>query len=163
MARNVLFFIGLLFCVVVFQALLADIISIGLARPDIILVLLVWLTLTKDLTWGMSFGFAAGLFEDSHSPQLLGLGALLKIASALAVFLISHRVRTDSLVIRIAVVAGVVILHDLIYFLVAFSFDARLDAMILVNIIIPSALYTSIIAAGVLYLSDKRLTLRFES
>ncbi len=163
MARNILFFILLLFCVVIYQALLADIVSIGLARPDIILVFLVWLTLTRDLTWGVAFGFAAGLLEDSHNPQLLGLGALLNVLSALAVFLVSHRVRTDSLVIRIAMVIGVVVLHDMIYSLVAFSFDIHLDIMILFNTIIPSALYTSLIAAGVMYLSQRRLTLRFES
>lgn len=163
MARNIFFFTGLLFCVVLYQALLADIISIGFARPDIILVFLVWLTLNKDLSWGISFGFAAGLLEDSHNPQLLGLGAMLKIVCALSVFLISHRVRTDSLVIRIAVVAAVVVVHDLIYFLVAFSFNPQLDAMILVTTIIPSAVYTAFFAAGVLYLSERRLTLRFES
>jgi len=163
MIRHVAIFILLIIVVIAYQTLLADLISIGLARPDLILIMIVWLTLTRDLTWGVSFGFAAGLLEDSLSPQLLGLGAILKVLAAVAVFLTSHRVRTDSLIIRILLVAAVVAAHDILYFLVAYSFDAHLEFMTLINTIIPSAIYTSIIAAGMLYLSERKLTLRFES
>lgn len=163
MTRKVIAFIALILIAVLYQTLLADQISIGFARPDIILILIVWLTLTRDLTWGVVFAFVAGVLEDSHSPQFMGLGAFLKIACTLAVFILSHRVRTDRLAIKILMVIAVVILHDILYFLIAYSFDLSVELSTLHSSIIPSALYTSVIAAGVLYLSERQITIRFES
>ncbi len=163
MARDILAFLGLLLVAIVYQTLLAKAITIGTARPDIVLVMIVWLTLTRDLSWGVSFAFVAGIFEGSFSPQLLGLGAFLKIALAVAVYVVSSTVRTDSLLIRIGLVAAVVIVHDTIYFLVAYSFDVRLELLVLLHTIIPSAVYTSAVAAAVLYLSERQLTIRLES
>lgn len=163
MVRDILLFLGLILVVLFYQTLGVDVVNIGLARPDLIIIIIVWLTLTRDLTWGVAFGFGAGILLDSQSPQFLGLGALLKVFAAIAVFLISHRVRTESLVIRIGLVAGVVTAHDILYFLVVYSFDPHLELITLLNMIIPSALYTSLVAAGVLYLSERQLTIRFES
>jgi len=163
MARRILYFLALIFSVIIYQTLIADLVSIRLARPDIILVIIVWLTLTRDLSWGVSFGFAAGILEDSHHPQFLGLGAFLKIAAAIAVYLTSHRVRIDSLPIRIAVIAAVVTAHDILYFLVVYSFNIHLEFITLFNTIIPSAIYTSVVAAGVLYLSERQLTIKLEA
>jgi rod shape-determining protein MreD len=163
MLRDTLIFLGLLLIVLVYQTIGVDIVNIGLARPDLIIVVIVWLTLTKDLAWGVAFGFAAGMLLDSQSPQFLGLGAFLKVLAAVAVFLISHRVRTEGLVIRIGLVGGVVIVHDVLYFMIVYSFNPRLELISLLNMIIPSALYTSIVAAGVLYLSERQLTIRLES
>ncbi len=161
--RKILMFVGLVLSVIVYQTLLADLLTVDSARPDLILVLIVWLTLTRDLTWGVSFAFLAGILEDSHTPQFLGLGAFLKIAGAVAVYLISHRVRTDRLIIRVGMVAAVVLAHDILYFLVAYSFDVQLELATLLHSIIPSAAYTSVIAAVVLYLAEKQLTIKFES
>jgi rod shape-determining protein MreD len=163
MAREVLTFLGLGLCVIVYQTLVADSISIGTVRPDLVLVIIVWLTLTRDLSWGVSFAFLAGVFEDSYSPQFLGLGAFLKIAGAVAVYVVSSRVRTDRLLIRVGMVAGVVVTHDILYFLVAYAFDVQLELLALIRTIIPSAVYTSALAAAVLYLSERRLTIRLES
>jgi rod shape-determining protein MreD len=162
-SRKVLVFVGLILCVIVYQALLADRIMVGSSRPDLILVLIVWLTLTRDLTWGVSFAFLAGILEDSHTPQFLGLGAFLKIAGAVGVYMISHRIRTDKLIIRIGMVAAVVFAHDILYFLIAYSFDVQLEFATLLHTVIPSAAYTSVIAAVVLYLAERQLTIRFES
>jgi rod shape-determining protein MreD len=162
-SRKLLMFVGLVLCVIVYQTLLADLLTVGSARPDLILILIVWLTLTRDLTWGVSFAFLAGIIEDSHTPQFLGLGAFLKIAGAVAVYLISRRVRTDRLIIKIGMVAAVVLAHDILYFLVVYSFDVQLGFATLFHTIIPSAAYTSVIAAVVLYLAERQLTIKFES
>ena len=162
-SRKILMFVGLVMSVIVYQTLLADLLIVGSARPDLILVLIVWLTLTRDLTWGVSFAFLAGIFEDSHTPQFLGLGAFLKIAGAVAVYLISHRVRTDRLIIRIGTVAAVVLAHDILYFLVVYSFNVQLEFETLLHTIMPSAAYTTVIAAVVLYLAERQLTIKFES
>ncbi len=162
-SRKLLMFVGLVLSVIVYQTLLADLLTVGSARPDLILILIVWLTLTRDLTWGVSFAFLAGIIEDSHTPQFLGLGAFLKIAGAVAVYLISRRVRTDRLIIKIGMVAAVVLAHDILYFLVVYSFDVQLGFATLFHTIIPSAAYTSVIAAVVLYLAERQLTIKFES
>ncbi|MCK4655408.1 MAG: rod shape-determining protein MreD [candidate division Zixibacteria bacterium] len=162
-SRKLLMFVGLVLKVIVYQTLLADLLTVGSARPDLILILIVWLTLTRDLTWGVSFAFLAGIIEDSHTPQFLGLGAFLKIAGAVAVYLISRRVRTDRLIIKIGMVAAVVLAHDILYFLVVYSFDVQLGFATLFHTIIPSAAYTSVIAAVVLYLAERQLTIKFES
>ena len=60
-------------------------------------------------------------------------------------------------------VVAVVVLHDIFYFLIAYSFDLNVELSTLYSSIIPSAMYTSVIAAGVLYLSERQLTIRFES
>ena len=163
MAKDILSFIGLLLGTVVYQTLLADAITIGTSRPDLVLVIVVWLTLTRDLSWGVSFAFLAGIFEDSYSPQFLGLGAFLKIAVAFAAYLVSGRVSTDTLLIRIGMVAAFVMMHDVLYFLIAYSFDVRLELLVFLHTIIPSAVYTSAVASALLYLSERKLTIRFES
>jgi rod shape-determining protein MreD len=163
MIRQVIYMMGLLLCVIIFQTLLAGPISIGHARPDVVVIMIVWLTITRDLTWGLAFGFTAGLLQDSHSSSLFGLGALLKTLSAVAVFLVSNRVRTDSLLIRVGIATGAVLIHDLFYHIIAFNFDMNLVLINLVNIILPSAIYSAAVSAMIFYLSGRRLVLRFES
>lgn len=163
MARKTVIFVGLLLAVIIYQTLLADLIMLGTARPDLIIVLIVWLTLTRNLMWGVTFAFAAGVLEDSHYPHYLGLGAFLKLGAAVGVHFLSHRVRTEGLFVRIIMVIGVVIAHDILYFFVVYAFDPQLEIIALLNTIIPSAIYTSIIAAFVLYLSERKLSITLES
>ena len=60
-------------------------------------------------------------------------------------------------------VAAVVLAHDILYFLVVYSFDVQLEFTTLLYTIIPSAAYTSVIATVVLYLAERQLTIKFES
>jgi rod shape-determining protein MreD len=163
MAKYVLTFIAMIFAVVLFQTLFADLVTIGFARPDLIIVITVWLTLSKDLLWGSAFAFSAGFLEDSHNPDFLGLGALVKVLSAIVIYLVSHRVRTDSYAVRIGMIAVVAFVHDIIYFFVVYAFDPHLGLLSIVNTILPSAAYTAFVGAGILYLSERRLVVKFEA
>ncbi len=55
-----------------------NILRIGGAKPDIVLIIVVWLGLVKGPDTGCSSGFLFGLFEDVDSYMNLGSNALTK-------------------------------------------------------------------------------------
>lgn len=85
-------------CAIVFQTSdLLEFIKIGDAKPDLILILVVWLGLVKGSDVGCFSGFFFGLFEDASSGMSLGSNALTKTILGFFCGLTGKRLYTQSL------------------------------------------------------------------
>jgi rod shape-determining protein MreD len=156
-------FAALVILAIIFQTFFASLISIEKVMPDIFVILVVYLTLTKSLTYGALFGFIAGIAESSSDPYLFGLSALLKVLLAMIVFMFSTRLRLESNFARILVVFISVIVHNTFYYLTAFGLDIQLVLYSAMKYALLDAVYSAVIAVILVYLSVRKLTLKFEA
>lgn len=70
---------GIFLITMVVQIYLAQYIAIGSIRPDFVLVFLVFISARYGRTWGILWGFMAGLMQDATgSLSVLGANALAK-------------------------------------------------------------------------------------
>ncbi|GAF98244.1 unnamed protein product [marine sediment metagenome] len=156
-------FAALVILAVIFQTFFASLISIEKVMPDIFVILVVYLTLTKSLTHGAIFGFISGIAESSSDPYLFGLSALLKVLLALIVFVFSTRLRLESNFARVVVVFISVVAHNTFYYLIAFGLDIQLVMYSTMKYALLDAVYSAVIAVILVYLSVRKLTLKFEA
>ena len=156
-------FAALIILAIIFHTFFASLIAIDKVMPDIFVILVVYLTLTQSLTLGISFGFAAGLIESSADPALFGLSALLKVILAFTVFIFSTRLRLESNPARLIVVLLSVAVHNLVYYLIAYSVDIELVMNVTVKYVLLEAVYSTLITVILIYFSERKLTLKFEA
>lgn len=97
MIRRWLFSIFIVGFLVVIQSTWLDIIMINGVKPDLSLIVVVYLAFQNPGLQGQSIGFVAGLIQDTISMAPLGLNALLKTSIALVANLLSGKFYIDKL------------------------------------------------------------------
>ena len=102
----------------VVQTSLLRYVSIGGIRPDLVLIIVVYLGLVKGPDMGSLGGFFFGLFEDAFSGTFLGPNALSKTIIGFLCGLVGKRLYTQSflshaLCISIGTVVDVVLLSSI--------------------------------------------------
>jgi len=163
MLTRVAIFAALVILAIIFQTFFAGLIAIGKVMPDIYIILVVFLTLTHGLAYGAAFGFASGLIESSADPYLLGLSALLKVLLAMMIFLLSARFRLETQLARILVVVLAVAVHNVLYYTAAYGANIQLTLYSSFKYALLDALYSALITVIFVYLSERKLTLKFEA
>ncbi len=115
------------FAAVVLDAALAPEIEIAGARPDFLVMVVVYASLIMGARAATIVGFLLGLAADAEMPEYLGLNALALSATAYATSgLWSHLVRTNVFVQCLVLFAGS-LLHDVIYYF--FYYRNHLDML----------------------------------
>src|SRR5216110_1924633 len=87
-----------------------------LAYIDFPLIIVVYAALQRNSLRAILFGTFSGLAVDALSGGLLGANGFSKTLVAYIVSEIARRVYMDNLLLRIPVIAGACLLHDLIYY-----------------------------------------------
>ncbi len=147
--RQILFYVFLTLFFLAVHATLINYITIGNAIPDILLIWIVYIALTRGQMSGLLAGFFIGLFIDFISGGVLGLSALTKtLAGFFAGYFFNENKTEQTLSTwKFVVAVGLAaLLHNAIYFLI---FLQGTDvgwwrALILHGI--PSTLYTTALA-----------------
>ncbi len=93
-----------------------NILRIGGAKPDIVLIIVVWLGLVKGPDTGCSSGFFFGLFEDVYSYMNLGSNALTKTIIGFFCGFSGKNLYTQSLFSHILCVTAASVVDKLILF-----------------------------------------------
>lgn len=163
MVGKIAVFAALVILAIIFQTFFASLISIDKVMPDIFVILVIYLTLTQGLAYGVIFAFVSGIVESSSDPMLFGLSALLKVLLALATFALSNRFRLESNLSRVLIVLVAVAVHNILYYLVAYGFDIDLAMYTSLRYAFLDALYSAIVTVILIYLSERKLTLKFEA
>ena len=86
-------------------------------QPDLSLLVLVLIGATAGHVEATIFGFGVGLFQDSYLPADLGLNTFTKSIVGFAIGLGRRGVMIDTLHVRLLLVCGAVLVHDLIYYI----------------------------------------------
>jgi len=109
-------YVALAFAAVVLDAVLAPQIAILGARPDFLVLVVVYAGLALGATPAVIGGFAIGLVADSELPDYLGLHALsLSLTGYVTAGLWDHLVKSNVLM-QCAILFSASLLHDAIYY-----------------------------------------------
>jgi rod shape-determining protein MreD len=121
-------------------------ISIGGARPDLLLAIVVYVSLLKGPVYGTAVGFALGVLQDAQSHHALGLNALAKAVTGFAAGHAWEGLAKESPFTQMAVLFGAAFLHNLI-FLILYTW-AQIGTMpvLMLRLGFPGALYTAILS-----------------
>jgi rod shape-determining protein MreD len=155
---KILYAIFLLFILIAFQSLFAEVVAVKGIRLDLAIFILVYVGLTKGPVQGVIFGFLTGFLLDVFTPERLGLGALIKSLIGFAVGNFKEHLFLESSYSKGAIVFLSVILNDLFYHLLSegvtlFAFQTILYYSL------PSALYTCGVGILLFVVLEKKFSL----
>ncbi len=136
----------LMILVLTVQPTIAPHISIVGIRPDVVLLCLVFISISRGRAEGTLLGFAAGYFQDVYSVAPLGFNALLKCLVGYAAGTMHGEVATDTLGVRALIVFAATIAHDLAYHLFSPGTGIGEAVALLFRSGLPSAAYTALLA-----------------
>ena len=86
-------------------------------KPDLILLVLVYVALRAGRLEATILGFGIGFLQDIYTPADLGLNALAKSIIGFSVGYGRTGIVADNIQVQVALVAGAVLVHDVIYYL----------------------------------------------
>jgi rod shape-determining protein MreD len=120
-------------------------------RPDLILLALVYVALRVGPFEATILGFGVGLLQDAYMPQNLGLNTLVKSLVGFGVGYGRTGIMADDLQVQAFLVFGVVLVHDLIYYLGYSGLGFAEAPFFWLRYGVGRALYTSLIGCGLAY------------
>jgi rod shape-determining protein MreD len=124
----------------------------GSVKPDLVLILVISYGLLRGVYHGAGFGLLAGLFMDLLSGNVIGIGALVKMAAGFSAGLLEKTIFKDNLLVpALAGFVGTLFFEtfDLIMHL---SFHANYHfGLAFISIVFPESLYNAILAPIVYY------------
>lgn len=133
------------------QSVFAGRFDIQGVRPDLAMLVLLYITSTSNAFEGVLYGFLIGFFQDVYTPEYLGYNALTMTLMGFMLGFVRERVTVEKILVRIIVTTIACIVHDLLYLVLYTQFDFPVMANLLVQGSIAGALYTAVLA--VLFLS----------
>lgn len=149
-------YLGLIILTLIIQLGFLHILSIDGFLPDLLLILIIWITIQEDRFYGIITGFLAGLLFDLFSEDILGSNALIKASAAyLAGSLGKLEIqisKTNNLRFILSILIAA-ILNNAIYYLIYLDIrDFSLTNYFVQNIFV-SAIYTTVIALIPMFLN----------
>lgn len=133
---------GLILAGAVLQSTLLNKLALVGVKPDLILLVVVFLGLFKGPTAGAIVGFSAGLIYDLTSSSLFGMNALSLTLVGFLVGLTRTRVYGENIVVQVALVFTATLVSNILFFLLSAIFE--LSSPVghgLGRIILPAVLY----------------------
>jgi rod shape-determining protein MreD len=100
------------------QVTAVDLISIGSAVPDLVLLLIIWIGVQEGYMEGILFGFALGLLFDLATFDIVGTNALAKCTAGLFAGFFHKKDAEKQLVTKmnfLPVIFAISLIHNLIY------------------------------------------------
>ena len=86
-------------------------------KPDIVVLVLIYIALRSGCFEATLLGFAIGFLQDIDMPHNLGLNALANSVIGFAVGWVRLHITADNFLVQISLIFGAVLLHDLIYYI----------------------------------------------
>ena len=145
------------FAALALQATVVRHLSIAGIRPDLPLIIVVLLGVTRGGATGTIAGFAIGLAQDLTNPAFLGLNAMTKSLLGCSAGAMRGHLNTGSLPMQAAMLFAAVMAHDLVYWTL-FTRLALSDMFTgLVTRSLPTAVYTALVGMWIVAALGSRL------
>jgi rod shape-determining protein MreD len=136
-----------------FQPTLVPRLAIGGIQPDLFLILVFWLSLSTSAEGATTGGFLAGLYQDALSGAPLGLHAFTLTLVGFLTWQAHRVIKTAPVPARFALLLLAGIVSGLTALLVLRFFEVpRPMASSVLGTVLPAALYTGVLGAGLLTL-----------
>jgi rod shape-determining protein MreD len=133
----------------VLDVILLDFISVGGLTPDLLLILVVWITLSEGQFVGLFAAFACGILYDVISVDIIGSNALAKVVVALIAgwFWKENSVQQNIGSYRFLIIVLISsIVHNLIYFFMYIKYSEINFLPFFLKYGIAISLYTTVFA-----------------
>lgn len=122
-------------------------------KPDLVFILVVSYGLLRGPYQGAPFGLIAGLFMDVVSGNVIGIGALVKMAAGFSAGLLEKTIFKDNLLVPALAVCVGTLVFESFNILMQLSFHANYHFFYtLVSVIGPLALYNGILAPALYFM-----------
>jgi len=120
--------------------------SIGSVKPDIVLILIIYLSLNYNLLLSETVGFISGIIEDILSKSLLGINGLILTLISFSLNRFKTKIYTEKIFSAIVVVFITSIIKGILYFLLILLFVGDINTYnFFIKIMIPESLYNSVL------------------
>ena len=152
-ARNTL----LIFVALLLQASWVDTIAIFGITPDVVIIVLVFVGITRGQIEATILGFISGLLIDIYNPGAgLGINALANSLVGFGVGYSRVGVVAEDTQVQAAILFAATLLHDIIFFV--FS----LDPIKILSVGLSTAVYTTVLGIAFAFALTRFLSLRIE-
>ena len=148
----------LIFLFVLTKEYLLRYITFFAIKPDLFIIVLVYLSLQYGLLFGTIFGFLIGVSADSLTPTVLGLGALCKSWVGFSIGMQKDKFFKDSGINQSLLVFIAYLLHDIIYLFIYTKMNSYEFFALFIRKTLPTSLYTSLTAPIFIYVAKKIYT-----
>ncbi len=130
----------------VFQSTLFTFFQIKGVRPDLLIILVIFVALFRGPVEGGKAGFLAGLLEDLVVGQFIGMNAFIKMFVGIVVGLFEKRLYRENLLIPTAMVFIGTFIAGTLFILLFNSFGPDIKWIEgLYSLVMPTCLYNTII------------------
>jgi rod shape-determining protein MreD len=126
------------------QVALVNRIDLWGIRPDLALLLLVFLAQRRGPVFGTVLGFCIGLLEGLLQPHTLGMQCLAKSVLGFGIGKLSQQLVAESLVLLAVLLGLSVLVHDAIFLLAYTHLSLPRFFSMYFTIAIPTAIYTAL-------------------
>ena len=144
-------------CLIIMTALLEatwlQAISIQQVVPDLVLVVVVYFSITEGAERGMYTGFFGGIFQDVAANTGVGHHVICLVLIGYIVGRMATRLITDNPYVKTMTVLSAAIVHSVLYLMIEYVQKVDLDAMYMMSYaIMPRAFYTACMTPIVFYI-----------
>jgi len=151
---SALLFVLLGFLTAFCHTILANITSILGIAPDFVMIIILLIILRKDFQIAFPAVLMVALIVDALNPETFGFGAFIRFGLALIVYELKQQMNLEMLSSRMYVLIGTETVFQLLYQLVAHSFDIGTVMQIYLESSLPTLAYTSAVGFLVFFILD---------
>lgn len=156
-ARNILLIILALFL----QTSWTNVISLWDIKPDLVIIVLVFIGITSGQIEAIVLGFFSGFLMDVYNPEWMGMNALSNSIIGFAVGYSRVGVVAEDIQVQTTILFVASLMRDLIYFL-CYTFPDPVQALYLIlRYGLGTAVYTAVlgtlISLGIMHVFNKRI------
>ncbi len=115
-------------------------------RPDLALIVLIFLSNETTAVPLIFYGFLTGFIQDVYSPEYLGYNAFAMSLTAYFLSLLRERLTVENYTVRLLATVIACLLHDAFYLSLYTGFELNVLVSLFVSESLPGAVYTSVLA-----------------
>ena len=128
-------------------------ISIQQVVPNLVLVLVVYFSITEGAERGMYTGFIGGIFQDVAANTGVGHHVICLVIIGYIVGRMAARLTTDNPYVKTMTVLFATIVHEILYVVIEYIQKVDIEAMYTMSYgIMPSAFYTACVTPIIFYI-----------
>ena len=116
------------------------------ARPDLAMLVLIFIAGSTEPAESILYGFLIGFIQDVYTPEFLGFNSFTMSLMGFALGIVKETLTVENYSVKTLLTLVACMVHDLLYLSLYTSFDFSLLVKLFVKNSLPGALYTSIIA-----------------
>jgi rod shape-determining protein MreD len=115
-------------------------------RPDLPLLILIFIAGTAQPAESIIYGFFIGFVQDVYTPEFLGFNSLTMSIMGFSLGVMKETLTVENYSVKTLLTFVVCVVHDLFYLSFYTAFDFSLLVKLFLKNSLPGALYTSILA-----------------